>query len=46
MRVQGSPVLAADTGPQRTNRLAVSALAADTLRHGLDLLGIAAPDRL
>ena len=40
------PVLTADTGPQRVNRLTVSALAADTLRHGLDLLGIAAPDRL
>ena len=40
------PVLAAGTDAQRANRLVLSALAADTLRGGLDLLGIAAPDRL
>jgi arginyl-tRNA synthetase len=30
----------------RATRLALCALTADTLRTGLDLLGIAAPDRL
>lgn len=43
---ENCPVLTAPSDPQRTNRLTLSALAADTLRHGLDLLGIAAPDRL
>jgi arginyl-tRNA synthetase len=43
---ENCPVLTSETGPQRANRLTVSVLAADTLRHGLDLLGIAAPDRL
>jgi arginyl-tRNA synthetase len=40
------PVLSAETEAQRGNRLALSLLTAETLRRGLDLLGIAAPDRL
>jgi arginyl-tRNA synthetase len=39
------PVLAAPQ-PERDNRLALCRLAAYTLRQGLDLLGLAAPDRL
>jgi arginyl-tRNA synthetase len=39
------PVLKAPP-PVRANRLALCRLTADTLRLGLDLLGIAAPDRL
>ncbi|MFQ3542409.1 DALR anticodon-binding domain-containing protein, partial [Escherichia coli] len=38
------PVLKADE-PQRGNRLALCDLTARTLAHGLDLLGIAAPER-
>jgi arginyl-tRNA synthetase len=40
------PVLAADTAAARGNRLAPCRLAAQTIRQGLNLLGIAAPDRL
>ncbi|WP_338757268.1 arginine--tRNA ligase [Nocardia vulneris] len=39
------PVLKADE-PQRGNRLALCDLTARTLAHGLDLLGIAAPERM
>ncbi|WP_029896350.1 arginine--tRNA ligase [Nocardia brasiliensis] len=39
------PVLKADE-PQRGNRLALCGLTARTLAHGLDLLGIAAPERM
>ncbi|WP_433579407.1 arginine--tRNA ligase [Nocardia brasiliensis] len=39
------PVLKADA-PQRGNRLALCDLTARTLAHGLDLLGIAAPERM
>jgi arginyl-tRNA synthetase len=39
------PVLRAE-GDTRTARLALSDLTARTLAHGLDLLGIAAPDRM
>ncbi|MGY1864869.1 arginine--tRNA ligase [Nocardia gipuzkoensis] len=39
------PVLTADE-PTRTNRLALCALTARTLAHGLGLLGIAAPERM
>jgi arginyl-tRNA synthetase len=39
------PVLTAPE-PERDNRLALCRLAAYTLRQGLDLLGLAAPDRL
>lgn len=40
------PVLTAPTTAQRTNRLTLCALTAATLQQGLNLLGIAAPDRL
>ena len=40
------PVLRADTEEQRANRLALCALTARVLSCGLDLLGIAAPDRM
>jgi arginyl-tRNA synthetase len=43
---EACPVLAADTAAVRGNRLALCRLTAHTLRHGLNLLGIAAPDRL
>ncbi|TQM33606.1 arginine--tRNA ligase [Nocardia bhagyanarayanae] len=39
------PVLAAEE-PTRNNRLALCRLTARTLRHGLGLLGIAAPERM
>ena len=40
------PVLTAQTTGQRSNRLALCALTAAILQQGLNLLGIAAPDRL
>jgi arginyl-tRNA synthetase len=40
------PVLAADDAPVRMNRLALCRLTAKTLRQGLNLLGLAAPERL
>lgn len=40
------PVLKAPTDQQRSNRLALCELTALTLRQGLDLLGIAAPEQL
>jgi len=43
--VERCPVLRAPADA-RTTRLALCALTADTLRTGLDLLGIATPDRL
>jgi arginyl-tRNA synthetase len=42
---QACPVLSADQ-PMRDNRIALCQLAAHTLRTGLGLLGIAAPDRM
>jgi arginyl-tRNA synthetase len=42
---EACPVLKADE-PVRGNRLALCRLAARTLGHGLDLLGIAAPERM
>jgi len=42
---EACPVLSADP-PARANRLALCELAARTLRQGLDLLGIAAPERM
>ena len=42
---EACPVLSAD-GPTRANRLALCQLAARTLGQGLNLLGIAAPDRM
>jgi arginyl-tRNA synthetase len=42
---ENCPVLAAEVGV-RANRLALCRLAAATLRDGLGLLGIAAPDRM
>ena len=42
---EACPVLSADT-PVRANRLALCLLAARTLRQGLNLLGIAAPERM
>ena len=41
---EACPVLAAATDAQRGNRLALCRLTAATLRQGLELLGIAAPD--
>ncbi|MEV0649653.1 arginine--tRNA ligase [Phytomonospora sp. NPDC050363] len=41
-----SPVLDAPTPESRRNRLALVSLAGGTLRHGLSLLGIVAPDRM
>lgn len=43
---EACPVLAADTDTQRGNRLALCRLTAATLRHGMNLLGIPAPERL
>ena len=43
---EACPVLGAATDAQRGNRLALCRLTAATLRQGLGLLGIAAPDRL
>jgi arginyl-tRNA synthetase len=43
---EGCPVLRADTGVVRANRLALCELTAATLAQGLDLLGIAAPERM
>ena len=40
------PVLDADTAQRRANRVALCRLAAETLRTGLGLLGIAAPPRI
>jgi arginyl-tRNA synthetase len=42
---EACPVLAAP-GPVRANRIALCQLSARTLRQGLDLLGIAAPERM
>ncbi len=42
---EACPVLSA-AGPVRANRLALCRLAAGTLRQGLSLLGIAAPERM
>jgi arginyl-tRNA synthetase len=42
---EACPVLSADP-PARANRLALCNLSARTLRQGLDLLGIAAPERM
>ena len=42
---EACPVLSADE-PVRSNRLALCQLAARTLRQGLDLLGIVAPERM
>jgi arginyl-tRNA synthetase len=42
---EACPVLAAER-PTRINRLALCELTARTLRQGLDLLGIAAPERM
>jgi len=43
---EACPVLGAATDAQRGNRLALCRLTAATLRQGLGLLGITAPDRL
>ena len=43
---EACPVLTAPTPARRANRLALCRLTAATLRRGLDLLGIAAPERL
>lgn len=42
---EACPVLRADE-PVRSNRIALCQLTARTLRHGLDLLGISAPERM
>ncbi|WP_343063720.1 arginine--tRNA ligase [Haloechinothrix aidingensis] len=42
---EACPVLSADE-PVRSNRLALCQLTARTLQHGLDLLGISAPERM
>jgi arginyl-tRNA synthetase len=43
---EACPVLRAPDAPTRTSRLALCALTARVLRHGLGLLGIATPDRM
>jgi arginyl-tRNA synthetase len=43
---EACPVLGAETEAQRGNRLALCRLTAATLRSGLDLLGLTAPERL
>jgi arginyl-tRNA synthetase len=43
---ESCPVLRADTDEQRASRLALADLTARTLAKGLDLLGIAAPERM
>jgi len=43
---ESCPVLKAATDQERARRVALCQLTADTLRRGLNLLGIAAPDRL
>ncbi len=43
---EACPVLKASTAAERASRLALSDLTARVLAHGLDLLGIAAPDRM
>jgi arginyl-tRNA synthetase len=43
---EACPVLGAETGEQRGNRLALCRLTAATLRQGLELLGLTAPERL
>ncbi|HEY1485429.1 MAG TPA: DALR anticodon-binding domain-containing protein, partial [Micromonosporaceae bacterium] len=43
---EACPVLSAPTARTRANRLALCRLTADTLRLGLSLLGIAAPEQL
>ncbi len=43
---ESCPVLKADDDATVTSRLALCALTARTLADGLDLLGIAAPDRM
>jgi len=43
---EANPVLKAETDAARTNRLALVRLTQETLRHGLGILGIAAPERM
>ncbi|MDG4765119.1 arginine--tRNA ligase [Solwaraspora sp. WMMD406] len=43
---EACPVLTAENSAARGNRLALCSLTAQTLRQGLNLLGIAAPERL
>ncbi|MEY2566328.1 MAG: arginyl-tRNA synthetase [Actinomycetota bacterium] len=43
---ESSPVLRADTDEQRASRLTLTQLTARTLATGLELLGIAAPERM
>jgi arginyl-tRNA synthetase len=43
---EACPVLGAETDAQRGNRLALCRLTAATLRWGLELLGLTAPERL
>ena len=43
---EACPVLRAADEPTRDNRVAICQLAGETLRTGLGLLGIAAPDQL
>jgi arginyl-tRNA synthetase len=43
---EACPVLGADTDAQRGNRLALCRLTGATLRQGLELLGLVAPERL
>jgi arginyl-tRNA synthetase len=43
---ESCPVLGADTPAQRGNRLTLCRLTAATLRQGLELLGLTAPERL
>lgn len=42
---EACPVIQAEE-PTRSNRLALCHLTAQTLSHGLDLLGISAPERM
>jgi arginyl-tRNA synthetase len=43
---EANPVLKAETDQARGNRLGLVRLAKDTLAHGLELLGITAPERM
>jgi len=43
---ESCPILKAETSEQRQSRLLLARLSADTLKLGLDLLGIEAPDRM
>jgi arginyl-tRNA synthetase len=43
---EACPILRADSDEQRTSRLALADLTARVLACGLDLLGIAAPERM